>query len=120
MWPVDGVVGENGAFYFRYDVAAKRMIRIYAQDDAELEAIKAKAGNKKLEIGRFKGLGEMTAPQLKETTMNPAKRKLLKVTIADAEHAADLVERLMGKKPEHRLAFIQANSQQIGAEKLDV
>ena len=93
---------------------------VYAQDQEELDAIKAKAGNKKLEIGRFKGLGEMTAPQLKETTMNPAKRKLLKVTIEDAERAADLVERLMGKKPEHRLAFIQANSKQMGSDDLDV
>ena len=92
----------------------------YAQDEEELEALKVKAGNKKTEIGRFKGLGEMTAPQLKETTMNPARRKLLKVTIDDAEKAADLVERLMGKKPEHRLAFIQENSKEVGVDKLDV
>ena len=82
----------------------------YAQDEAELEKIVADAGNRKVEVGRFKGLGEMTAPQLKETTMNPEKRKLLKVTIEDDEQSADLVERLMGKKPEHRLAFIQENS----------
>jgi topoisomerase-4 subunit B len=59
----------------------------------------------KIEIGRFKGLGEMTAPQLKETTMDPKKRTLLKVAIADADNVdatAERVNQLMGKKPELR------------------
>ena len=62
----------------------------------------------------------LTPEQLKETTMNPKNRKLLKVKIEDAEQAADLVERLMGKKPEHRLAFIQAHSAKEVAEDLDL
>ncbi|PIR32734.1 MAG: DNA topoisomerase IV subunit B [Alphaproteobacteria bacterium CG11_big_fil_rev_8_21_14_0_20_44_7] len=82
---------------------------VYAQDDAEKDRIVAESRGK-VEVGRFKGLGEMTAAQLKETTMHPKKRKLLKVKIEDAEEAADLVERLMGKKPEHRFQFIQENS----------
>jgi len=86
----------------------------YANDEADRDRIIAehKKGNMKVETGRFKGLGEMTAPQLKETTMNPQNRTLLKVVIADDEEAetSDLVERLMGKKPEHRLKFIQEES----------
>ncbi len=83
----------------------------YAQDDAAraslIKQLEKKPG--KLEMGRFKGLGEMTPPQLKETTMNPEKRVLLKVVIeeADTEPTRDVVERLMGRKPEHRFAFIQ-------------
>ncbi len=92
---------------------------IYAADDEEKAAI-LKSARGKLEIGRFKGLGEMTPEQLKETTMNPKNRKLLKVRIEDAEAAADLVERLMGKKPEHRLHFIQSHSAREVAEELDV
>ncbi len=89
----------------------------YAADDADKEKILKKLRGKP-EIGRFKGLGEMTPAQLKETTMNPAKRTLLRVTIEDAEAAADIVERLMGKKPEHRLKFIQDNSGSAAAEEL--
>jgi topoisomerase-4 subunit B len=66
-------------------------------------------GKGKVEMSRFKGLGEMLPSQLKETTMDPARRTLLRVTIADAEQeaTADSVERLMGNKPEARFAFIQ-------------
>ena len=97
----------------------------YARDDshkAELEATVFK-GKTKLEIGRFKGLGEMASVQLKETTMDPAKRTLLRVTMpADYDARADvkdLVERLMGRNPEHRFAFIQASARAVEAEAID-
>lgn len=82
----------------------------YAADDAEKEAILKKIGGKgKPEVGRFKGLGEMTPAQLKETTMQPGKRRLLKVVIAeeDVSSTAERVEHLMGRKPELRFQFIQ-------------
>ncbi|WP_341764135.1 DNA topoisomerase IV subunit B [Candidatus Tisiphia endosymbiont of Beris chalybata] len=60
----------------------------------------------KIEIGRFKGLGEMMPAQLKETTMNPKNRSLLQVTIDDFENVGNIVEDLMGKKPEKRFQFI--------------
>ena len=79
-------------------------------------------GNAKVEIGRFKGLGEMMAAQLKETTMDPTKRTLLRVMLADDERAATAksVERLMGNKPEARFAFIQENAEFASEELLDV
>jgi topoisomerase-4 subunit B len=83
----------------------------YARDDAHrLELTRSLfTGKSKVEVSRFKGLGEMLASQLKETTMDPRKRTLLKVVIApeDGEATADSVERLMGNKPELRFAFIQ-------------
>ncbi|MGL4540947.1 MAG: toprim domain-containing protein, partial [Polymorphobacter sp.] len=97
----------------------------YARDDAhkaELEATLFK-GRGKIEVGRFKGLGEMAASQLKETTMDPAKRTLLRVTLpTDYDARADvkdLVERLMGRNPEHRFAFIQASAEAVDAEAID-
>ena len=75
---------------------------------------------KKTEIGRFKGLGEMMASQLKETTMDPKKRTLARVTVpASEDEIEDLVERLMGKKAEARFQFIQDNAQFAAAD-LDV
>ncbi len=84
----------------------------YAMDDKEKEKLVAELGKKhrgKLDIGRFKGLGEMTAPQLKETTMDPKKRTLLRVKIADddIEPTMERVNQLMGKKPELRFQFIR-------------
>jgi topoisomerase-4 subunit B len=60
-------------------------------------------------VNRFKGLGEMNASQLKETTMDPKKRTLLRIGVADGEKAAvtDAVNALMGSKPEARFKFIQ-------------
>ncbi|MEO1038289.1 MAG: DNA topoisomerase IV subunit B [Pseudomonadota bacterium] len=83
---------------------------LYAKDDAErdhLMATEFKRG--KVDVGRFKGLGEMTPPQLKSTTMNPATRTLARVTVApdDRASANGLVETLMGRKPELRFQFIQ-------------
>jgi topoisomerase IV subunit B len=96
----------------------------YARDDAhraELEATIFKG--KKVEVGRFKGLGEMNPGQLRETTMDPKTRSLLKVTLPqeyEGRHQVkDLVDRLMGKHPEHRFQFIQANAASIDAESID-
>ena len=90
----------------------------YAQDETEREEIikKHAKGNAKVEVGRFKGLGEMTPPQLKETTMNPENRVLLQVSIADddIEQTIERVEQLMGRKPEHRFTFIQEQTRDKG------
>jgi topoisomerase-4 subunit B len=86
----------------------------YARDDKHREELEKSVfkGKGKLEVSRFKGLGEMPPAQLKDTTMDPAKRVLLKVEIADEPKATEtLVEQLMGRKPELRLAFIQENAQ---------
>ncbi|MBP0582903.1 DNA topoisomerase IV subunit B [Labrys sp. LIt4] len=84
---------------------------LYARDDAHKDELVKSAfkPNQKIEIGRFKGLGEMMPAQLKETTMDPKKRTLLKVVVVDEERAetSSSVERLMGNKPEARFAFIQ-------------
>jgi len=96
----------------------------YARDDAhraELEATVLKG--KKVEVSRFKGLGEMNPGQLRETTMDPRTRSLLQVTMPAPyeERAAvkDLVERLMGKNPEHRFQFIQDQAAQVDREAID-
>ena len=84
---------------------------VYARDEAHREELlkTVLTGRGKVEIGRFKGLGEMMASQLKETTMDPSKRALLQINLADADRleTADSVERLMGNKPEARFTFIQ-------------
>jgi topoisomerase-4 subunit B len=79
-------------------------------------------GKGKIEVSRFKGLGEMLPAQLKETTMDPTKRMLLKVMVVpdDKEATADSVERLMGNKPEARFAFIQERAEFAQAEALDI
>ncbi|NOX39975.1 MAG: DNA topoisomerase IV subunit B, partial [Alphaproteobacteria bacterium] len=96
--------------------------RAYATDEAERDRIlkKGLGGKGKIDISRFKGLGEMDASDLKETTMNVATRKLIRVSIDDDEpgETADLVERLMGKKPEMRFQYIQENARFV--EELDV
>ncbi|WP_372892757.1 DNA topoisomerase IV subunit B [Rhodosalinus sp.] len=96
--------------------------RVYALDEAEREAwMKTGLGGKgKIEVSRFKGLGEMDAKDLKETTMDPASRRLIRVTIDDDEpgETGDLVERLMGKKPELRFQYISENARFV--EELDV
>lgn len=89
----------------------------YARDDAHREELMKtvfKGNRGKVEVSRFKGLGEMPPAQLKETTMDPKNRTLLRVTLpAEYEERAEvrnLVERLMGKKPEHRFNFIQSHA----------
>ncbi|MBU4134869.1 MAG: DNA topoisomerase IV subunit B [Alphaproteobacteria bacterium] len=93
----------------------------YARDDAHRDELLATVfKGRKVEIGRFKGLGEMMASQLKETTMDPKKRTLARVTVpASEDEIEDLVERLMGKKAEARFQFIQDNAQFAVAD-LDV
>ncbi|HZH27141.1 MAG TPA: DNA topoisomerase IV subunit B [Azospirillaceae bacterium] len=98
---------------------------VYARDDADKDRLlKTMFAGKKVEISRFKGLGEMPPGQLKETTMDPAKRTLLRVVLPDAgePEAADtrsLVDRLMGRKPEARFQFIQENAR-FAREAIDV
>ncbi|HEV2562316.1 MAG TPA: DNA topoisomerase IV subunit B [Rhizomicrobium sp.] len=88
---------------------------IYARNDAHREELLKTVfkSNAKVEVSRFKGLGEMMPAQLKETTMKPGARTLIRVEIADEnrEDTDNLVERLMGKKPELRFQFIQENAQ---------
>ena len=108
---------------------------IYARDDAHKDALLESDFDKKrkVDISRFKGLGEMPPVQLKETTMDPEKRTLLRVSLSDvregtvaeetsaeARDAADIVERLMGRKAESRFVFIQENARFVGEEALDV
>ena len=96
--------------------------RVYCLDEAERDGWleKGLGGKGKIDVSRFKGLGEMDAKDLKDTTMNPATRKLIRVTIdEDAPgETGDLVERLMGKKPELRFQYIQDNARFAG--ELDV
>ena len=85
---------------------------VYARDDADRERLLKSEfrANAKVEISRFKGLGEMMPQQLKETTMRPGSRTLIQVQITDSEGTDDMVERLMGKKAELRFQFIQENA----------
>jgi topoisomerase-4 subunit B len=98
---------------------------LYARDDAHKEALMKSAfdGRGKVEISRFKGLGEMPAKQLRDTTMDPAQRLLLRVTLPedgkrDFADTVELVESLMGRKPELRYQFIQERAP--FAQNLDV
>ncbi|MBB3947743.1 topoisomerase-4 subunit B [Rhizobium skierniewicense] len=94
---------------------------VYARDDVHrAELMETVFKGKKVEIGRFKGLGEMMPAQLKETTMDPSKRTLLRVEIDDVdfEGTRDAVDNLMGTKPEARFRFIQDRS--AFAENLDI
>jgi topoisomerase-4 subunit B len=106
---------------------------VYAKDEAHRDNLMKNhfTGRGKIDISRFKGLGEMPPGQLKETTMNPDTRTMLRVRIPpEAKESrggkakiksgstADLVERLMGRKPESRMEFIQKNAGQV--ENLDV
>ena len=96
--------------------------RLYVANDAEKELWLAKGlgGKGKIDVQRFKGLGEMDAKDLKDTTMNPETRTLIRVSIDEDEpgETSDLVERLMGKKPELRFQYIQENARFV--EELDV
>lgn len=95
----------------------------YARDDADKErVIKTVFKGAKVEIGRFKGLGEMMPAQLKETTMDPKKRTLLRVAVLEEARAStgDAVERLMGNKPEARFAFISERAAFADGAELDI
>src|SRR5437868_7762743 len=97
---------------------------LYARDDAhraELEAAEFKGRN--VEVSRFKGLGEMNPDQLKQTTMSPATRSLIKITLPaayeDRQPVKDLVERLMGRDPAHRFEFIQSRASAVEDDAID-
>ena len=125
---------ENGHLY----IAQPPLYRIvqggktaYAMDDAHREELMAKefTGRGKIDISRFKGLGEMPVQQLRETAMSVATRTLLRVTVPlrhtddekrEARETEDLVEQLMGKKPELRLAFIQEHAKELEDGLIDV
>jgi topoisomerase-4 subunit B len=97
---------------------------LYAMDDAHRAALEAKEfKGKKVDIARFKGLGEMNPMQLRETTMDPKTRSMLRITLPQEyeERAGvkDLVDRLMGNNPAHRFAFIQENAARIDEETID-
>ena len=104
---------------FRLTQGAKR---VYCLDEAEKNTMldKGIGGKGRIDVSRFKGLGEMDAKDLKDTTMNPTTRKLIRVSIDEDEpgETGDLVERLMGKKPEMRFQYIQENARFV--EELDV
>ncbi len=97
---------------------------VYARNDAHRDELLKKEfnANAKVDVGRFKGLGEMMPSQLKETTMDPARRTLLRVVLLpdDREGTADSVERLMGTKAEARFAFISDKAEFADEELLDV
>ncbi|MDG2204418.1 MAG: DNA topoisomerase IV subunit B, partial [Alphaproteobacteria bacterium] len=111
---------------YRINQGSKSM---YARDDAHKDELMEKEfmGRGKVEISRFKGLGEMPPAQLKETTMDPARRTLVRVTIPagqtddeiiEAKYTARLVDNLMGKNPEKRFKYIQENASLV--EDIDV
>jgi topoisomerase-4 subunit B len=106
---------------FRLTQGAKR---VYCLDEAEKDAVMAAGlgGRGRIDVSRFKGLGEMDAKDLKDTTMNVATRKLIRVIIDEEAGeqglTASLVEQLMGKKPELRFQYIQENAQFV--EDVDV
>jgi len=97
---------------------------LYAKDDAHREELLAKEfKGKKVEVSRFKGLGEMNPGQLRETTMDPKTRSLIRITLPDdyedRQQVRDLVDRLMGNNPAHRFAFIQENAAAVDEEAID-
>jgi topoisomerase-4 subunit B len=97
---------------------------VYAMNDADRERILKREfkPSQKVEVSRFKGLGEMPPSALKETTMDPKRRTLLKVVLPPEERArtAELMEALMGRKPELRFKFIQENAAKLDEAEVDV
>ncbi len=96
--------------------------RVYCKDQIERDKWLSDGlgGKGKIEVSRFKGLGEMDAKDLKQTTMDPKSRKLIRVSIDEEQpgETVDLVDRLMGKKPELRYQYIQSNARFVN--ELDV
>ena len=106
---------------YRLTAGAKSL---YARDDAHRAEIEATAfKGRKVEVSRFKGLGEMNPGQLRETTMDPKTRSMVRITLPqEYEQRAevkDLVDRLMGTNPAHRFAFIQENAARLDEEAID-
>jgi len=95
---------------FRADLGKERH---YLKDDAALRTFEAGHEGRKIEVNRFKGLGEMDWQELRETTMNPETRTLLRVSVEDAAIADDIFSRLMGDDVESRKIFIQENAKDV-------
>ena len=113
---------ENGHVYAAqpplYKVSAKGMDDLYLYDDKALEDFRNTHEGMKFELQRYKGLGEMNKEQLWETTMDPAKRTLVRINVADAVEADRMFGILMGEQPELRRQFIEENAKLV--EELDV
>jgi len=106
---------------YRLTAGAKSL---YARDDAHRAQLERTAfRGKRVEVARFKGLGEMNPQQLRETTMDPGSRSMIRITLPQEyeERAGvkDLVDRLMGNNPAHRFHFIQENAARLDEEAID-
>jgi len=95
---------------YRADIGKERH---YLKDEAALRAFEAEHGGKKIDINRFKGLGEMDWEELGETTMSPATRTLLRISVEDAAIADEIFSTLMGDDVETRRRFIQDNAKDV-------
>ena len=113
---------ENGHVYAAqpplYKVSGKGIEDLYLYDDKALEDFRNTHQGMKFELQRYKGLGEMNKEQLWETTMDPARRTLVRINVADAVEADRMFGILMGEQPELRRQFIEENAKLV--EELDV
>ena len=106
-----------------YRLTAGKESRYAADDAARKELEETVFKGKKVDVGRFKGLGEMNPKQLRETTMDPETRSLVRITLPqefeDRAGVARLVDELMGRNPEHRFNFIQNHASDVDRDLID-